>query len=173
MRIPTWRLGLIGGAVVILGAAGISFVAAAGSPAPAVPDPVAAAPTNGPSATAREERPLKERLERRAAFGAKLLRIGRHLVHVEATITDRDGNLITVWLDHGTVQSVAGGSVTIAETGGSTKAIQTDAETNVRVARQDGTLADLKIGAEVFVQSRVVDGAPVAKRIIVLPAEAS
>jgi hypothetical protein len=173
MRIPTWRPVLTGGVVLLLAAAGIGVVAAAGSPAPTPPNPIATAPTVDSSATASGERPARERLERRAALGAKLVRIGRHLVHVEAIVTDRDGNLITIWLDHGTVRSVADGSITIGETGGADRTVQTDAETIVRVGREDGTVADVTAGAEVFVQSRIVNGSPVAKRIVVLPAKAS
>ncbi len=62
------------------------------------------------------------------------------------------------------------GSITIAETGGGRETISTDDATIVRVGRADGTLADVTAGDEVFVQSRVVHGLPVAKRILIIPA---
>jgi hypothetical protein len=145
---------------------------AAGSTTPAVaPNAVGAAPTADPSAATASERPAKERLERRAALGAKLLRIGRHIVHVEATVTDRDGKLVVLWLDHGTVKAVASGSLTVSETGRGTETMQTDAETIVRVGREDGTLSDVTAGDEVFVQSRIDGGNALAKRILIIPAK--
>jgi hypothetical protein len=175
MRIPTWRLGLTAGAVVILVAAGIGLVAAAGAGAPGPSDAsvVLADATAGPSSTARADKATSGgRLAKRAALAARLLRVGRHLVHIEATLTDRDGRLVTVWLDHGTVQSVGGGSLTIAEAGGGTKTVKTDDATVVRLGRGDGSLSDLKVGAEVFVQSRVDGGNPLAKRIRIIPEQA-
>jgi len=170
MRIHTWRLVLTGGAIVILGAAGIGLVAAAGTPTSSTANLVSTLATPGPNTTAAPTRPLdRQRLGNRAARAARLLRLGRRIVHVEATVTDRDGNLITIWLDHGTVQSVGGGSLTIAETGGNTTTVKTDADTIVRIARQDGSLDDVKAGVEVFVQSRVTNGVTLAKRILIIP----
>ena len=171
MRIPRWRLVLTFGAGVVLAVGGMGLVAAASSPAPPASSPGSVAATASPSMTSRPERPRAERLERRAPWGARLLRLGRHVVHVEATVADRDDQLITVWIDHGTVQSVADGSVTISEKGGGTQVLKTDGETIVHVGREDGSLDDVKAGAEVFVQSRVVDGSPIAKRILVIPAK--
>jgi hypothetical protein len=37
----------------------------------------------------------------------------------------------------------------------------------------DGSLGDVQTGAEVFVQSRVVDGVALAKRILVVPTRSS
>jgi hypothetical protein len=169
MRIPTWRLVLTGGAVVFLVGAGIGMVAAGTGTPSLAPNAVGAAPTADPGATGSSERPAKERLERRAALGAKLLRIGRHLVHLEATVTDRDGKLVVLWLDHGTVQAASSGSLTLSETGGGTETIETDAQTIVRVGREDGTLSDVTAGDEVFVQSRVDGGRTLAKRILIIP----
>ena len=174
MRIPTWRLFLTGGAIVVLGAAGIGLVAAASTPPSSTADVVSTRATPGPGGTATPSRRLgRERLENRAAWGARLLRLSRHIVHVEATVTDRDGNLITIWLDHGTVQSAGAGSLAISETGGGTQTVKTDADTIVHVGREDGALADVKAGVEIFVQSRVLDGAPLAKRILVMSARTS
>lgn len=172
MRIPTWRLALTGGAVVVLTAVGIGLATATMAPAAPAANILAADPTTGPASTARPDRPFgHERVQdRRTAWGARLLRLGRHLVHVEATVTDREGQLIVIWLDHGTVQSVGDGKVTISEAGGISQTVQTDNATIVRVGREDGALADVTTGDEVFVQSRVEDGSPLAKRILIIPA---
>lgn len=175
MRIPSWRLALTGGAVVVLATVGIGLVAAAAAPAAPQSNVLTADPTTGPASTARPDRPFgHERHEdRRAAWGARLLRLGRHLVHVEATITDRDGHLIVIWLDHGTVQSTGDGEVTISEAGGTSRTVATDDATIVYVGRADGTLRDVTVGDEVFVQSRVEDGSPLARRILIIPAKSS
>ena len=174
MRVPTWRLVLTGGAVVILAALGIGLVAAANAPAASTSNAVPAVATAGPSTSTAPGRPSRERLGARGeVFGARLLRLGRHLVHVEATVTDKDGNLVVVWLDHGTVASYAGGSLAVSEAGGGTKIVSTDDATIVRVGRNDGTLADVTAGDEVFVKSRVDGGKTVAKRILILPARPS
>jgi hypothetical protein len=106
-------------------------------------------------------------------LGARLLRLGRHIVHVEATVTDRDGKLITIWLDHGTVQSVGSGSVTISETGGGSQTLKTDAATIVHLGKADATLADVTAGDEVIIKSRVDGGGALAKRILIIPARSS
>jgi hypothetical protein len=49
--------------------------------------------------------------------------------------------------------------------------MQTDAETIVRVGREDGTLSDVTAGDEVFVQSRIDGGNALAKRILIIPAK--
>ena len=106
MRIPTWRVVLTGSAVVILAALGIGLVAAANTPAASTSNVVPVVGTPGPATTTAPGRPPRERLgERREPWGARLLRIRRHLVHAEATVTDKDGKLIDLWFDHGTVRS--------------------------------------------------------------------
>lgn len=160
MRIPTWRLVLTGGAVAILAVAGIGLVAASSGPAAPAANVTTAEATTNPDATAGE-RP-----------GARFLRAGKHLVHAELTVTDRDGKLVHVQLDHGTVQSIGNGTLTIAEAGGGTETVSTDGKTNVYLGRKDGALGDVKVGAEVFVRSRIDGGTTLAKRIIVLPAGA-
>jgi len=174
MRIPTWRLVLTGGAVVGLVAAGIGLTAAANAPSAAPAGVAAAAPTSAPGATVAPQRVRAgEQLGERAAWGARILRLGRHLVHVEATVTDRDGKLVTIWIDHGTVQSVGSGSVTVSESGGGSQTLKTDDATIVHVGREGGTLADVTAGDEVFVQSRVEGGNALAKRIRIVPAGSS
>ena len=173
MRIPTWRIALSGAAVVTLAAVGIGLALASSAPATTPPSAIGAVDTPAPDSTARPDRRFgRDGTDRqgRAGRGPRLLRLGRHLVHAEATVTDKDGNLVTLWFDHGTVATAGNGSLTIAETGGGTETISTDDATIVRVGRADGTLRDLTAGDEVFVQSRVVNGAPVAKRILIVPA---
>jgi hypothetical protein len=163
MRIPTWRLVLTGGAILVLLSFGIGFVAASGAhPATALlPAPAASA---GPDAS---HDPGPGRHDGGHRFAGKLGRLGfgRHLVHVTGTFTDKDGNLVTFQLDHGTVQAIGAGSLTIAEAGGSSVTVSTDDDTKVWVGRAQGKLSDLGIGDTVFVQSRV-DGSTLAKRIL-------
>ena len=174
MRIPTWRLVLTGGAVVMLAAAGIGLVSAAAAPIAPTTGIGEAAPTGAPRSSASPERQrARERLGERQAWGARLLRLGRHIVHVEATVTDRDGNLVTLWIDHGTVQAISSGSLTVSETGGTTQTLKTDGATIVHLGREDGSLADVTAGAEVFVQSRVDGGSALARRILVIPKRSS
>lgn len=174
MRIPTWRLGLTGGAVVMLAAAGIGLAAAADAPSRAPAGIAEAAPTGGPgAAVAPQLVRAREQPGERAALGARLLRLGRHIVHVEATVTDRDGKLITIWLDHGTVQSVGSGSVTVSEAGGGSQTVKTDGATIVRLGKADATLADVTAGDEVIIRSRVDGGSALAKRILIIPARSS
>lgn len=166
MRIPTWRLVLTGGAVIVLAAAGIGFAAASNAPAAPHAAPVAAAPTAGPQATTKAGGV-------RALRRARLLGIGRRLVTANVTVTDKAGQLSTLQFDHGTVQSIGNGTITIAESGGGTKTVSTDDATIVRIGRTLGKLGDVKTGAEVFVQSRVDGGTTLAKRILVVPATVS
>ena len=175
MRIPTWRLALTGAALVVLAVAGIGFAAAAGTSGTQQAAPVEAAPAAGTGTdttpAAAPQRPavgggLDE------AYGL-LGRLGGRLVHAEATIQDKDGNLIRINLDHGTIKAIGDGSITISEAGDSTVVVKTDTDTKVRIGRNAGTLADLKVGDQVFVQSRV-DGANVlAKHILQRPAAAT
>ena len=174
MPIPTWRLVLTGGAITILAVAGLGFAAASNAPASPPASIVAAETTAAPGSSTTPARPAGgERLER---FGdgwraARLLHAGRHLVHAEVTVTGRDGELVLLQLDHGTVQSIGGGSLTISEAGGGTVNVSVNDATIVRVARQKGDLGDVKTGAEIFVQSRVDGSTVLAKRILVIPAK--
>lgn len=170
MRIPTWRLALTGGAIVVLLTLGIGFVAASGT-APAQPsDPVAAAST-GPTASGT---PDVDHPRLKAWLGGRIGKLGlaKHLVHVTATFTDKDGDLVTIQVDHGTIQSIGNGTLTIGEAGGSTVTVSTDDKTEVYVGRDEGALSDLKAGDAVFVQSRI-DGSTLAKRILKVPATAA
>ena len=164
MRIPTWRLALTGGAVAILVVAGIGLVAASTAP----PAPAANSTTTEVGASAAPgDRAGKAGNGWR---GARLLKASKHLVHAEVTVTDKDGNLVNLQLDHGTVATVGGGSLTITEAGGGSETVSINDATIVRLGREKGDLGDVTVGAEVFVQSRVDGGTVLAKRVIVIPA---
>jgi hypothetical protein len=169
MRIPTWRLALTGGAIVILLALGLGLVAARPS-SPSQPSTAAAAASLSPDASAAPDAngPLGQRLrsllERWQRFG-----VGHRLVHATATVLDKDGNLVQLQLDHGTVQAMDGGSITVAEAGGTTVTVTTDSATVVRIGHDKGTLADLKVGDQVFVHSRIDAGTTLAKHILEVP----
>jgi hypothetical protein len=174
MRFPTWRMVLTGSAVVVLAAGGIGLAAAAAAPSSSTTDVLKTVSTPDPGGSAAPSRPLgRDRLDARAAWAPRLLRLGRHLVHAEVTVTDKDGQLVDLWLDHGTVQSIGGGSLTLSESGGGTETVKTDDATIVSLGRRDASLGDVQAGAEVFVQSRVIDGSALAKRILVIPARPS
>jgi len=166
MRIPTWRLVLTGGAITILAVAGIGLVAASSTPSKPAANVAVAEETKGPAASPR----IKDGNAgaRDGKHGLRLLKAGRHLVHGVVTVTDRDGNLVTLQFDHGTVQSIGGGSLTIAEAGGGTQTVSTSDATKVHLGRQAGSLADVKVGAEIFVQSRIDGGTTLARRILIV-----
>jgi hypothetical protein len=173
MRIPTWRLALTGAALVVLAVAGIGFVAAAGTGGTQQTATVETAPSTGTTSdTAPAAAPQRPSLDGglEEAYG-RLGRLGGRLVHAEATVLDKDGNLIEIQLDHGTIKAIGDGSITISEAGDSTVVVKTDAETKVRIGREAGSLDDLAVGDEIFVQSRVDGGNVLAKHILKKPAE--
>jgi hypothetical protein len=177
MRFPAWRLALTGGAIIVLAIAGIGFAAASEAPAGTGGAAAQAATTGDEVLETDLELELAADVESNAKLGARdgaklkrILRLGRHLVHAEVTVTDKDGNLVNLQLDHGTVQSIGGGVLVIAEAGGGTETVSTSDATKVRVGRELGDLGDVTVGAEVFVQSRIDGGTVLAKRIIVIPA---
>jgi hypothetical protein len=172
MRIPTWRLALTGGAIVILVALGVGIVAAS-STAPSTPaGPPAAAPSAAPGASAAAPTTLRQ------GFAGRLARIlanrplGKRLVHATVTVTDKAGNLVTFQLDHGTIASIGSGSIVITEAGGGSVTVATDANTVVFLGggAGKGSLGDLKAGDQVFVQSRLDGGTALAKHILRVPA---
>jgi hypothetical protein len=168
MRIPTWRFALTGVAIVVLFGLGIGFVAASSSNANH-PSTAAGAATANPSSSGAPDGNRGKGL--RAVLKGRGLRLGAggRLVHVTATVLDKDGNLIQLQLDHGTVQAIGGGSITVAEAGGATVTVSTDAATIVRTGRTKGSLGDLKVGDTVFVQSRIDGGTTLAKHILKVP----
>ncbi len=158
MRIAPWRLALTGGAVLVLAVAGIGLVQAT-SPTPSQ-GPAAAAPTD----------------PGQRALPAWARRIGgwRALVHADVTLDRPKQGLVTFDLDHGTVQSVGGSSLTILEAGGQTVTLATDAQTKVRRDGEPAKLSDLRAGDDAYVISRVPagGGTPLAARIVVPRARA-
>jgi glucose/arabinose dehydrogenase len=179
MRIPTWRLVLTGGAIVILAALGVGLVAASSNAPSAPAAPAAAAPSANPGGPANDPAGgpagLRQRLAGRLAGGLPNRPFARHLVHATVTVTDRDGNLVTMQLDHGTIASLGSGSLVIDEAGGGSVTVSTDTSTVVRLGGGTGTgsLGDLKAGDQVFVQSRVDGGAALAKHILRVPASSA
>ena len=166
MRIPTWRLALTGAVIVILAAVGVGLVAAS-SNAPAAP---AGAIANGPGASPASRGDASRHPGLRRLLG----RVGpaaRHFVNGTLNYVDKDGNLVTVQLDHGTIASIGSGSITISEQGGHTVTVSTDANTVVRLGGGAGVgkLSDLKAGDEIFVQSRVDGGSALAKHVLRVP----
>lgn len=172
MRIPTWRLVLTGGAIVVLLALGIGFVAASTGGVPASSSAALPASTNAPTASGTPDQRPGNGIRKFLASHAGRLGVAKRVVHVTATFTDKDGNLVTIQIDHGTVQSIGNGSLTISEAGGTAVTVSTDGDTKVWVGRDTGKLSDLKTGDTVFVQSRI-DGSTLAKRILKVPATAT
>jgi hypothetical protein len=170
MRIPTWRLALTAGAIVVLAAVGVGLVAASTTPPPPPAAPAVAAPSGapvGPAAGGALRQRLRDRLAR------SLVRpFARHLVHATITVTDKDGNLVTLQLDHGTIAAIGGGSLTISEAGGSSVTVSTDTNTVVFLGAGagKGSLSDLKVGDEIAVRSRIDGTTTLAKRILRVPA---
>ena len=186
MTIRPWRLALWATALVVLGAIGGGLVQAAAAPPATTAGGAAAAarglakaddagalldalaPTADPStsgaATPAQLLALRDRLEGRFA------NLRGHLVHGTLTVLDRDGKLVTLQLDHGTLSAGGEGSITIAEAGGSIVTVATAAETRVREDRKPATLAGLKVGDEVVVTSTVAGGSATARLIVVPPA---
>jgi preprotein translocase subunit YajC len=182
MTIPPWRLALAAGTLVVLGAIGGGLVQAAATLTAPSANPAAQVATVDDAADLRDVLALStdptssskaipaHLLAVRDRLGGRLAGWRQHLVHATLTVLDRDGKLVTLQLDHGTVASVGSGSITIAEAGGTSITVATTAETRVRKERKPATLADLKVGDEVVVQSIVDGGSPTA-RWVVVPAE--
>jgi hypothetical protein len=173
MRIPTWRLVLTGGAIVVLAALGLGLVAASSTSPSAPTAPAAAAPSTAPGATSSGAGAVfRERLAGRLGRALASRPIAKHLVHATVTLTDRNGNLVTFQLDHGTIASIGPGAMVIAEAGGGSVSVSTDANTVVFLGAGagKGTLGNLKAGDQVFVQSRLDGGMALAKRVLRVPA---
>lgn len=157
MSIPRWRLAIVAAALLLLSAFGGGLVQAA--PAPASPS---TAVDGGPSGGARMAA-LRDRLGPR-----ELGRLRKHLVHGTVTVLDRDGKLITLQLDHGTISAIGDGSITIHEAGDTSVTVATTSDTRVRKGPRPSNLEALEVGNEVIVVT-VVDGSTAtARRIVVL-----
>lgn len=176
MIIPRWRLAIVAGALIVLSAIGGSLVQAASAPSASTASTGVVSPAATVPAAIGSDLPLLlgERLRAlRDRFGdGGLGRLRKHLVHGTVTVLARDGKLVTIQLDHGTISSLGDGSITIAEAGGSSVTVATTAETRVRKDRQPASLAALAVGDEVVVAS-VVDGGSATARGIVVPPPAA
>jgi hypothetical protein len=163
MATPRWRLAFVAGALLLLTALGAGFAQAAPSSAAAVPAATV------PTAETDQPGPLGERLRAlRDRFGdGRFARFRQHVVHGTFTIVGRDGELITIQVDHGTVAAMTDGTLTIAEAGDATVIVNTTADTKVRKDRKPSSLAALEVGDEVVVHSIVEDGAANARFIVV------
>lgn len=168
MTILRRRLALMVGALIVLGAISGGLVRAAAANANPATTTTAAAPPTEPGT----DLPLfvGERLRAlRDRFGdGGLGHLRRHLVHGTVTVLDRNGKLITLQLDHGTISAIGDDSITIAEAGGSSVTVRTTAETRVRKDRKSASLAALAVGDEVVVHS-IVDGGSATARWILVP----
>ena len=171
MSIPRLRLLLVSCALIALFAVGAGLVQAASA------TPLAAAGTTSGTAAmssmftspdgsvpaSERTRTLRGRLD-----AADLGRLWRHLVHGAVTVMDRDGKLITLQFDRGTIDSIDGHSITIGEAGGSSVTVGTTTDTRVRKGRASSTLAALVVGDDVVVVS-VLEGGSTTARSITVP----
>lgn len=154
------RLALVAGALVLLSIVGAGLAQAA---------PASSSASNGATLTADEPSGDGERFprlrQRPGEFGFG--RLARNLVHGTITVLGRDGELVTLQFDHGTIAAIGEGSLSISEANGQTVTVATTDETRVRKVRQPSSLGELKVGTEVFVTSVVEDGSATARLIVV------
>lgn len=154
------RLAVVAGALVLLSILGAGFAQAA--PAPS-------STSAGATLTADEQPPEGERLprlrQRLGDFGFG--RLARNLVHGTVTVLGRDGELVTLQFDHGTIATIGDGSLSISEANGETVTVATTDATRVRKVRQPSSLGELNVGDGVFVTSVIEDGAATARLIVV------
>jgi hypothetical protein len=167
MSTPRWRLAIVAGALLLLMAVGTGLAQAAPTAASTTGEtPTAVTPAEfDPDQVSR----LGERLRAlRDRFGdGPLRRLRQHLVHGTFTLKDRDGDLITIQLDHGTISAIGDGTITIAEAGDTSVTVATNADTKVRKDREPASVDALEIGDEVVVHSMVEGGSATAQFIVV------
>jgi hypothetical protein len=171
MSTPRWRLSTVAGALLLMTAVGAGLVnAAPSSPSStaAATVPAQAAESDAPGLLGERLRALRDRFGDRFGDG-RLARFRQHLVHGTFTVLGRDGELVTIQLDHGTVASIADGRITIAEAGDTSVTVNTTDDTKVRKDREPSSLAALEVGDEVVVHSIVEEGAATARFIVVPP----
>ena len=77
------------------------------------------------------------------------------------------GGLTTIQLDHGTISAVSATSLTVKEAGDATASVTLGDQTRVRRNAAKAAVADLKVGDEVFVMSKVEAGGTVAYLVVV------
>jgi hypothetical protein len=153
VKIPGWRIALLGAALAVLTVAGIGLAHAA---PPSGADPVVvdlAAALIAPSEPADNTADLR-------------LRPLRHVVHGTITFDHPKEGLTTVQVDGGTIAAVDADSITIAEAGGASITVAIDAQTRVRLAGKRSTVTELKVGQTVRVISRIGTGTTATARWI-------
>lgn len=196
MTIATRSLALAGGAALLVGVMGAGIAIGAGATSDAAPAPAAApaaasrsvadltadaadaalaafdqagatdpAGLAAPGATAQPATRLGQRLRHLARW--------KQLVHATLTV-DRPGTGIQTFdLDHGTIAALTGGSLTVAEAGGSSVTLTTDTTTRVRKDGKKATLADLRSGDAVVIVSPVGGSGTANAILVVVPPAAS
>lgn len=92
----------------------------------------------------------------------------RRLVHATVVVDLPKKGLTTIQLDRGTISAVTADSLSIAEAGDTSVTVVLGAETRVRKDGERAAIADLKVGDEVFVMSRV-EGAATEAYLVVVP----
>jgi hypothetical protein len=158
-----WRPAMVAGSLLLMTVLGSGLAQAAPSSTAATRAVLAPAAEPGlPGTPAERLRGLHDR------FGdGRFARFRQRLVHGTFTVVGRDGELVTIQVDHGTVAAIADGSITIAETGDASVTVNTSDDTKVRKDRKPSSLGALAVGDEVFVHSIVEDGAATARFIFV------
>lgn len=154
-RISPLRIAGTASAIVVLGLAGMSAVMAA-NPAPSSGTPTTG---SGPSEDA-----AIDQLRDRVGGAARIRGLGRNVVHAVVTVDTKDG-LRTFQVDHGTVDTVGSGTLTVAEQGGAKVTVSTNADTKVTRDRKKAALTDLKNGDQVWIVSRVEGSTATARRV--------
>jgi hypothetical protein len=102
----------------------------------------------------------------KAARAGALEKIARHIIHGTVVVQRADGTLQTLQIDRGTIASVGGSTITIAEPGGD-QTVGTDAQTRVRRNGVKSDLTKLVVGDKALVISEVTGGSAVADLIVV------
>jgi hypothetical protein len=171
------RRTLLAGAIVAVVGFAVIGVAAAAGPATA---PVTGTPAGTLASTTSTDPVIAGTMdallaadqvatpERLRAPELRRLAAWRRLVHATATLDlPAFGGLTTVQLDHGTLSAVRATSLTIGETGGTSVTVELGAATKVRRDGAETAIADLKVGDDVFVMSRVETGGAEAYLVVV------
>ncbi|HSL98339.1 MAG TPA: hypothetical protein VK831_07185 [Candidatus Deferrimicrobiaceae bacterium] len=168
MSIPRWRLAFTLSAAAVLAMVGVGWVLAGTQAAATVVEPIVIDTGQLESTEGAGGTVARDPAHGRPGVLRRLAR-ARHLVHAEVTYLDREGQLVARQFDHGTIESIGYGSLTIREADGRTVTVTTDEETVVRLGRERGDLGDLAIGDDVVIHSRVEGDSPVARHVLRLP----
>jgi hypothetical protein len=104
----------------------------------------------------------------RSVAGLRRLAAGDRLVHGTVLVDlPALGGLTTIQLDHGTIKSVSPTSLSVSEAGGTTATVSLGVETRVRKHAAKAKAADLAVGDEVFLMSKVAGGETDAYLVVV------